>query len=118
MARNVTHPTFDQKTLERTFAESSCVYRLILLWSFGTFGGVLQAEDVTRRRLGLRVSHNLRVRAMHGGKALVEVRAKLCRHPHVLPSGEIALGTPRVYEGRARYGDTILLCSGHELSYA
>lgn len=33
----------------------------------------LQAEDAVRKLLGLEVSHNLRVRAMHGNKALLEV---------------------------------------------
>lgn len=32
-----------------------------------------QAEDAARKRLDLGVSHNLRVRAMHGNKALLEV---------------------------------------------
>lgn len=32
-----------------------------------------QAEDAARKRLGLGVAHNLRVRAMHGNKALLEV---------------------------------------------
>jgi len=44
-----------------------------------------QAEDAARRRLGLGVSHNLRVRAMHGNKALLEVRAGEARaatHTH------------------------------------
>lgn len=32
-----------------------------------------QAEDAARKQLDLDVSHNLRVRAMHGNKALLEV---------------------------------------------
>ncbi|CAM9463342.1 unnamed protein product [Scytosiphon promiscuus] len=36
---------------------------------------VEKAEDAARKRLGLGVAHNLRVRAMHGNKALVEVDA-------------------------------------------
>ncbi|CAM9183453.1 unnamed protein product, partial [Hapterophycus canaliculatus] len=36
---------------------------------------VEKAEDAARKRLGLGVAHNLRVRAMHGNKALLEVDA-------------------------------------------